>query len=1074
MKQFFAALALFQSLGLYSQSVKLETVVQKGHNASVKAVAVSPDGKYIATGSRDKSAKVWDISSGRELRSFLGHQLTVNGVEFSPDGRLLATSSADNTAKVWEVVTGKELFSTPPDKKYITDVAFSPNGEYMVCAGYGDSAQVWSVSSKNLYKKIAVNADQGSGYGTSIAFSPDGSWLAFGEDNKTVNVYNAKTFELVYTFKPEQGWCGGCGTIVTFSPDSKTLAKLAHDSNVETYDLTTGKLIKTYGDQFDQIAGLSFSPDRKTIMAAGDKQVFQWDIQTGTLKLKFTAVEKDDINEAVYSVDGKLIITANDDNTATGWQAVDGAKAIVFTGVLNSTEKGVIEYDPNNFRESYIAKYLRLKNTILLSPDGKGILKGKSGTKAKLWDISGGEPYVEYIAHEKAVFCYDYSKDGKYLVTGDGAGKAILWDVKTGKKLMDFDGHRDPLFDVKVSPDGGTLLTSSWDGAIIVWDVKTGKKLTVLDLTNSSSFSTTYTPNGLYLVTGRLGKTLDLWEPDSKTIVRTFVGHTDAVSSISFSPVDKNLMLTSSWDGTIRIWDITTGLMVKKFKVFQGGINAAIYSPDGKYVISGGDDRLIRIWDVNSSKVVKTLEGHQAEVSSLAISNDGKYLVSLSLDDVIKIWNLDKGKEFYEHIHIGENDWMAKNMDGYFNATPGARDAIHFVKGMESFGADQFFEKFYRPDLLNNLFKDRGADNGMLRMDDVLKSSPPPLVKLAVLPIQGKNEAELFVKITDAGGGVDELKIMQNGKSIPLTNPRFPSKKGESTIYTDTIPMVGGINTFSASAFSKARVESPVSEAKLFSDNTDKASICHLFVIGIDRYKNPSLTLNFAREDAESFAQLIKDKSESIFSHVKVHALYDADATKKNILDTLNKLETQINQNDVFLFFYAGHGSLVDNRFFFITTECTRLYDLNNLSKEGLEAAILQDKLKNIKALKQVIIMDACQSGGSVELLAERGSLEEKAIAQLSRSAGIHVLASAGSEQNAKELKDLKHGLFTYVLLQALSGKADGAPHDGKITIYELKSYLDDQVPALNQQYSGKAQYPYTFSRGHDFPLVLE
>ena len=1074
MKQFLATLIFFQSLFLFSQSVKLETVVQKGHNAAVKAVAISPDGKYVATGSRDKSAKVWDISSGRELRSFLGHQLTVNAVEFSPDGKLLATSSADNTAKVWEVLTGKELFSTPADKKYMTDVAFSPDGEYMVCAGYGDSAQVWKISSNSLLKKIPVNADQGSGYGTSIAFSPDGKWLAFGEDNKTANVYNAKTFELAYTFKPEQGWCGGCGTIVCFSPDSKMLAKLGHDSNVETYDLKQGKLVKTYGDQLDEIAGVAFSVDGKTIMGAGDKQVFQWDVQTGLLKLKFIASEKDDINEAIYSTDGKLILTANNDNTATAWQAADGAKVQVYTGILNTTEKGGIDYDPNNYRESFISKYIRLKNSILLSPDGKGILKGKSGTKAKLWDISGGEPYMQYLGHQKAVLCFDYSNDGKSLVTGDVSGKAILWDVKTSKKLMEFNGHRDPLFDVKFSPDGETLLSSSWDATTIVWDIQTGEKLTVLDLNNNASFSTAYTPDGLYLITGRLGKTLDMWEPDSKTIIRSFIGHTGVVSSISFSPVNKNLMLTSSWDGTMRLWDITTGLTVKKFKGHKGAVYTVAYSPDGKYIISGGDDRVIRIWDAASAKLVKMLEGHQAEVSSLVVSNDGKYLVSVSLDDVIKIWDLDKGKEFYEHIHIGENDWMAKNMDGYFNATPGARDAIHFVKGMESFGSDQFFEKFYRPDLLNNLFKNRGGESKMQGMDDVLKTSPPPIVKLAILPIPGKNTAELFVKITDAGGGVDELKIMQNGKSIPLINPNFPSKKNEFTIYKDTLPMVGGLNTFSASAFSKARVESPVSEAKLFSDNTDKTSVCHLFAIGIDRYKNGNLTLNYAREDAEAFASLIHEKANGLFSQVKIHSLYDADATKKNILDTLNKLESQINQNDVFLFFYAGHGSLVDNRFFFITTECTRLYDLSSLNKEGLEASLLQEKLKNIKALKQVIIMDACQSGGSVELLAERGSLEEKAIAQLSRSAGIHVLASAGSEQNSKELKELGHGLFTYVLLQALSGQADGVPHDGKITVYELKSYLDDQVPALNQQYSGKAQYPYTFSRGHDFPLVLE
>lgn len=207
---------------------------------------------------------------------------------------------------------------------------------------------------------------------------------------------------------------------------------------------------------------------------------------------------------------------------------------------------------------------------------------------------------------------------------------------------------------------------------------------------------------------------------------------------------------------------------------------------------------------------------------------------------------------------------------------------------------------------------------------------------------------------------------------------------------------------------------------------------------------------------------------------VVVHGLYDENATTKNILDTLSSLASKVNQHDVFIYFYAGHGSMQDEKFYFISSDCSRLYDSGELNKKALEASVLQEKLKKIMALKQIIIMDACQSGGSVEMLATRGSAEEKAISQLSRSAGIHVLASAGTEQNAKELKDLQHGLFTYVLLQALMGKADGAPNDGKVTVYELKSYLDDQVPMLNQKYSGKPQYPYTFSRGHDFPVIFK
>ena len=234
------------------------------------------------------------------------------------------------------------------------------------------------------------------------------------------------------------------------------------------------------------------------------------------------------------------------------------------------------------------------------------------------------------------------------------------------------------------------------------------------------------------------------------------------------------------------------------------------------------------------------------------------------------------------------------------------------------------------------------------------------------------------------------------------------------------------------------------------------------------------MTLNYARPDAESFTEIMNKKGTRLFKNIELHTLFDHEASRANILKKLDELAQKMQQEDVFIFYYAGHGSMVENQFYFIPSESIRLYDQSSLQREAIEASVLQDKFKNMKALKQLIIMDACQSGASVELLATRGAAEEKAIAQLSRSAGIHVMASAGSEQFATEFKELGHGLFTYLLIKALQGDADGAPKDGKVTIYELKSYLDDQVPEMTRQLKGKPQYPYTFSRGQDFPVVTE
>lgn len=97
----------------------------------------------------------------------------------------------------------------------------------------------------------------------------------------------------------------------------------------------------------------------------------------------------------------------------------------------------------------------------------------------------------------------------------------------------------------------------------------------------------------------------------------------------------------------------------------------------------------------------------------------------------------------------------------------------------------------------------------------------------------------------------------------------------------------------------------------------------------------------------------------------------------------------------------------------------------------------------------------------------------EKAIIQLSRSAGIAVLASTGQEQYATEFAKLGHGIYTYALLEALNGEADGGRRDGKITVKEIEAYLSDRVPELSEQYKGESQYPTSNSSGQDFPIVM-
>lgn len=1073
MKHLLLLLALVWAWSAPAQNgYPLETVIQKGHELAVLSLAISPDSAYLATGSKDKSVKIWDRKTGLEIKSFFGFKGSVNSVCFSNDGKYLLGASGE-MIRVWDVYSGQEIYHHA-SSEYLSRTTFSPDQKYLVFGGYSDSISIYDWTTKKLIKQISVNPDKNRGYGVSIAFTPDGKWLGIGETDRTFNIYRTSDWSHAYTLHNEQGWCGGCGTLLAFSPDSRYAYTLSSSVTMKKYDLSNGTMLKQYDDDIDDLEGMAVSPDGKYVARSAEESIRVWNQETGQVVLNLDAGSQANFHEVAFAPEKGILLVTSDDNTAYAYDFLNNKKGITYTGLLNERDKGGLNYDPNFYWESAIAKYLRLKNSLLITPDGNSLIKGKFGTRIKEWDIASGEAVMDFNGHTKAAVCYDLTHDGRYLVSGGGDGKVILWDVATGDSLLVLKAHSQPVFDVCFSHDEKMIASASYDATVRVYDLENHKWIHYYDYDSTSAYNLLFHPNDLYLFMSKLDHSVQMVELDTGVPVRNFIGHTDVVSSMRLSPDEKSL-LTASWDGTVRIWDIGTGLMVRKFSGHDGPVHIAIFSADGKTIYSAGADRTILQWNPDTGDVVRRFEGHVAEITSLLLSPDGKMLISHSLDGVTKFWDINTGKEFFEHIHLGENDWMVKTSDGYFNGTQNARHYIHFVRGLQTYSIDQFFDEFYRPDLLPHLFQSRGVGS-MGNLQGTLEQSPLPEVKVAVLPNTDKTKIDVYIKVTNTGGGVASLRLMHNGKSIPLdaASLKLPAQKGASATYQQTINLISGENTFTAVATNNSNLESSPGTASYFSDIVARDNTCYILAVGINQYKNPKMDLNYARPDAESFLDVLTSNAKNLFKDMVHVELYDADASRVNILKALDDMAAKIHPEDVFIFYYAGHGSMVDNEFYFIPSESVRLYDPEALKSEAIDAAVLQEKFKNIKALKQLIVMDACQSGGSVELLAQRGAAEEKAIAQLSRSAGIHVMASAGSEQVATEFTQLGHGLFTYVLLKALQGAADGAPKDGKVTIYELKSYIDDQMPELTRKLKGRPQYPYTFSRGQDFPIVLE
>jgi len=601
---------LLLSFRFYGQepSYPLETVIQRGHRAAIWSVAYSPDGKYIATGSRDYSIKLWEVSSGREIRTFLGHLNSVTTLVFDPTGKYIASGSYDKNVIVWEIATGKEIQRITGHKDIVTSVAFSPDGTTIATAGWDWNAYLWNIATGEKITEFKVSPDKGTGNGTSLNFSEDGSTLITGNDNGMIIRYDlAKNVGIDTLRNIKFSSCGGCPTFTALNNGSTELISVSNGGPASLWNLKTGKLIREYGNDHKKCKSVGIA--KQYVFAAKEDSILIWNINGKSLhKIGITHTK---LNSAAISPDGKHIAAVGDDRLVQIWNTSTGKVVKTLKGILNNENDGGLGLDPESRWQFNISRYINFRDNIKISPDEKYIAKGHVGSVVQLWDLMKGRVVRTFEGHEKAVLCFEFSKDGKYLFTGSGDRTVKMWEVATGKIIKTFEGHRDLVFELAISDNGKYLISGGWDATAILWDIEEGTMVKGYKMDNNSPYSLSFAHNDLYFLVGGLGKDFRMIELDTGEPARKFIGHTDIVSDIS---IQNKSILTTSWDAKVKLWDISTGLSIQKFIGHQGHVYEGTFDESGMRVATASADRTVKLWDVTTGAELQTFQGHSDAV----------------------------------------------------------------------------------------------------------------------------------------------------------------------------------------------------------------------------------------------------------------------------------------------------------------------------------------------------------------------------------------------------------------------------------------------------------------------------
>lgn len=1107
------------------QKSGIETIFQKGHSFYVSCLDYSPNGKFVATGSYDHNIILWNAGNGKQIRTFSMHTAPVKTLYFSPDGTKIV-SNAGNRVLVYDIVTGQVLVELNAEDDPFTNARFSPDGQKILTSDNHNQMVLWNAITGNKMASYAkdYSASVSSQWTTpeanmllsyfsaeamqlvdltdsvnapvfaidrpfSYAISPNDDIVAVSSYKSSAKIFNLHTGkELNEIMVAKENICDGCKLYMAFSHSGKYLVTATKYSDVIVWDVKKGTKILSINKPEFWIDDIAFSPDGKHVVVSGDGESFVWNIKTGKqeLHLLFKGLEC----ISVFSPDSKFLLTNNKNNTAALWNITTGQKQLVFEGYRNSDRTDGLEFDQADWFHSNIIKYLERKNKAILSPDGKFIAKGGIDSIAVLINVETGKVEKEFIGHAKSVISCSFSSDGNNLLTGSGDHTIKLWDVQTGKLIRTFKGHQGLIFDVKFSPDDQYIASGSWDGSIRIWDKLSGKQLKYIYSQNASPYCLAYTLNGLYLLSGDLNKELKLWEIDTAKEFRKIVGHTDIVSDISFNSQGQQI-ITAGFDGKVKVWDLLSGMLINKLNHPYAVYSAACH-PVSKSIITGSSDRIIRIWDPASGKVLHSLYGHSGGVTSLQISTDGKRLVSCSVDGEIKVWDLDRFKELYTYLQIDRKNWLARNPQGFFDGSSSALKHINYVSGLEVINVGSLFEKYYTPNLIENSCHGIDFLEANTIINQLIKDIPEVEIKLLEdnvflesdstdLLIAKNNAVNILIQAKDEKEGIDEIRIYNNDKLVQQKkysgNKKRVGNKFEESI---ELNISEGENNIKVIAFNKDRTESQPSQVKIYYHGQKSNVDLYVLAIGINKYQNPSYVLNYATDDAKACLSVIEKNAKSIFDSQFDYFLKDTDANKKGIQEAFKQIAEKAGPEDVFVFYFAGHGAMssgnnsAESDFYLIPYDVTQLYGDDQMLKEkAISADELLKLSMNVAARKQLFVLDACQSGGALNAFNSRGVTREKAIAQLARSTGTVFLLASGAIQYATEANDLKHGIFTYALLEGLNGRADGGLQDKNVTANELKSYIEDRVPQLTEEYMLTPQYPTGYSFGQDFPVVL-
>jgi len=995
----------------------------------------------------------------------------------------------------------------------IRNLHFTDNGNSLISVSEDKSILVWDVVSGEIIKSYYSEIGPGhEGVFYASAISKDGRYLAVGGYPAVITDSN---YVIIIDLKNDKQYgvaIGHYGTItdISISHDNSILATADDNGEICLWDLTKGgTLEKLSAIQYEYpISSLSFANTTPILsVAASTNEIYLYSLSGDKVNnpsiSKTLKRHKKPVSKVLYSPNDKFLCSIDISGGITLWNK---------GGYLMHYQESESIISDLSFSHD------ELYMTCAIGTSGEAIvieLRDGYMSNSKMFTV-----------HGNPITSCDFNPQSKYgreylvATSSEYDNQINIWSAFNGQKIKALSSQSGQISSMVFGVDGNLYLSKGITS-------NTGNLNLKFDLTSFDLYETNTTKSKVskfnFESSIQLTDDYELITASGKYI--SVDPLLDGVIQTWTETLDGNVVVGT--DLSLKLFS-KDGDLLKEFIGHSSSIKEVTTNTDGRYIASLSDDQTIIIWNLKDESSVPSIsdalnlnypDQSQEILDGLSEFDTLLYIRSKQAwVTVIQELKLNKVK-FYRELEslrelghdilspfltffISEDlEWVCWDQSGYFSCSENGDEYFgwHFGNGIQQLAdfrpARQYFDILYKPGWIEKSYQSGKCVADLLKISgqklfDFSKLKYPPFARIELLDMEdvvlengkyltSKRKINLIINAYHEGSGIKEINVHRNKKLVKTisSSELIEINKSGDGLLSVEVDMGNGVNEFMVIAKNFDDVDSKLDKVDIeYVGEQILTANLYIISVGINDYKNPSMNLNYAYSDSKSIVAALYKSDKKLYNNIYSYQLSNEQATREGILNSFEEVSKVAKSNDVFVFYFAGHGFLketdaYESEYYLVPHEVTNFYsDDENLTSNGITTLDLIQRIESINCSKQLMLLDACQSGSAVATFAMRGvGQEEKRLHQLSRKSGVTLIAASGASQYATEFKDLGHGVFTYALLEAFAGKAETGINDSKVSVMELVPYLLNRIPELSLKYNTGGQKPNIFSQGSDF-----